>query len=115
MLKIYKYTYYRAYDLLKLRGNFDLAWGASHYLALFYGLFSVNLILNFSRPNEKIWMKVLGIAIFFLIHVLNYFLFLKDGKYKSIIEHYGKESKRQGTIGKWATVIVTIGLIYSLF
>lgn len=38
----YEYTYYRAYDLIKLTGNYDLSWSAAHYLAFFYSLFAIN-------------------------------------------------------------------------
>lgn len=49
MKKAYQYLYYRAYDLLSLTGNYDLAWGASHFLSLIFMLFI---------SNVTIWLKL---------------------------------------------------------
>jgi len=31
MTKLYSYLFYRIFDLCKLTGDHDLAWGASHF------------------------------------------------------------------------------------
>ncbi|MES2654046.1 MAG: hypothetical protein V4620_00555 [Bacteroidota bacterium] len=115
MLKSYKFMYYRMFDLLQQFGNYDLAWGASHGLALFIGLCILNSLYLIGEYMNVKTMGALGVSTFLIIHIINYFLFLKDNKYKEVIEYYNKEPKNQKKIGRFIVIIMTVILIYSLF
>ncbi|MES2654045.1 MAG: hypothetical protein V4620_00550 [Bacteroidota bacterium] len=103
------------FDLLQLFGKYDLAWSTSHGLALFIMMFIMGLLYGVKEYLNMPIMATIGISVFFLIHILNYFLFLKNDKYKEVIEYYKKEPKNRKVIGRLSTVTVMSVIIYSLF
>lgn len=115
MKKLYNYLFYRSYDLLKLTGNYDLAWGASHFLAFNLMLLGFIILSFFKESMNFISLGIGGVSGFLIAHLINYFIFLKNDKYKIVIEYYHKESKQQQKIGRLVTIMVVAVLIYSLY
>jgi hypothetical protein len=115
MIKLYRYLFYRAFDLIKLTGNYDLAWGASHLMSLTFSLFLVNLMILFKEDVEFNILGIAGVLTFILIHIINYLVFLNKEEYKNIIDNYSKESKQQRRIGRISSIMILLVLIYSLF
>lgn len=81
LMKVYRYIYYRSYDILSLTGNYDLAWGAVHFLSLteaFYiGLMYSYLQLPNPYDKEIMWHKIIASSVYFFPLMVNYFIFLK--------------------------------------
>ncbi len=115
MTKLYSYLFYRAFDLIKLTGSYDLAWGASHCLSLFLSLFIVNLMEVFKENIEWKTLGFVGLFIYVSIHIINYLIFLKEDKYKDIIENYSKETKQQRRIGRLSGITLILLVIYAIF
>jgi hypothetical protein len=115
MLKFYRYLYYRAYDIIKLTGDYDLTWGASHFLSFFISLFIFDLILLFKWNIGQQALGFLGVLFFVFFHVLNYFFFLKGDKYKVVLEMYNLESKQTRLIGRLTILLSLVILIYIIF
>lgn len=118
MKKLYKYLYYRAYDLLSLTGNYDLAWGASHFLALFLTLLIGSIFLHCGIQKYIIEWKILGfggIVLFLVFHLVNYFLFLKEENYKKVINNFSNEMYNSRIQGRIISIAAIIILVYFLF
>ncbi|MCF8258740.1 MAG: hypothetical protein K9J06_14385 [Flavobacteriales bacterium] len=115
MNKLYRYLFYRAFDLIKLTGNYDIVWGASHFLALFVGITVLRILFFFEKHLDAISMGGVVVAAFIISHGVNYFFFVKKDKYKNIIEYYDKESKRKKIIGRLVSIAVVTVLLGSLF
>jgi hypothetical protein len=115
MIRLYRYLFYRAFDLIKLTGNYDLAWGASHLMSLTFSLFLVNLMILFKGGIEFNILGITGVLMFILIHIINYLVFFNKEEYKNIIESYSKESNQERRIGRISGVMIILVLIYTLF
>ena len=115
MIRFYRYLFFRSYDLMKLTGNYDLAWGASHFLALFLGILNIKIINSLGIINNFEKEATIGLIFYFGIHLLNYFLFLKQDKFKLIISLYSAESNSVRILGRLTIIILFVMLIYSLF
>ncbi len=115
MLNFYNYLYYRVYDLLSLTGNYDLEWGASHFIAANFTIFIEVIFLIFFIELEITVIGYSSVLLFLLIHLLNYFLFLKNDRYKIIITKYQKEPRFVKISGRIILCFLFIALMYSCF
>ncbi len=92
MIRFYRYLFFRSYDLMKLTGNYDLAWGASHFLALFLGILNIKILNSSGIINNFEKEATIGLIFYLGIHLLNYFLILKQDKFKLIIFPYTQQN-----------------------
>ena len=120
MMKIYRYLYYRLYSWnLKTWGEKDIPqWNALFgvsfmmflnlgLLGLLLQLLGVNIFLRDELPKKE--LVIIMISLF----VLNYFLFVHKGNYRSIVKELKKESpekRRANTILIWLYVILSFAL-----
>lgn len=115
MLKIYKYIYYRAYDLLGLTGKYDLAWSASYFMGVFLALIVFNILINFKYSLGSLMLSLSGMSVFAIVLIINYFIFLKGNGYRDIILNNKHESEYHRLIGRWALVLSYILFVLNLF
>lgn len=120
MMKIYRYLYYRLYSWnLKTWGEKDIPqWNALFgvsfmmflnlgLLGLLLQLLGVNIFLRDELPKKE--LVIIMISLF----VLNYFLFVHKGNYRSIVKELKKEppeKRRANTILIWLYVILSFAL-----
>lgn len=120
MMKIYRYLYYRLYSWnLKTWGEKDLPqwnalFGVSFMMFLNLGLLGfllqllgVNIFLRDELPKKEL------IIIMLSLFVVNYFLFIHRGNYRSIVKELKKEppeKRRINTILIWLYVILSFAL-----
>jgi len=120
MIKMFRYLYYRLYSWnLKTWGENDLPqwnalFGVSFMMFLNLGLFGlllqlfgVNIFLRNELPKKELVIIMLG------LFVLNYFLFIHKGNYRSITKELKKESpqkRRTNTFLLWIYVILSFAL-----
>lgn len=119
-MKIYKYLFYRLYSWnLKTWGENDLPqwnalFGVSFMMFLnlgFFGLllqfFGVNIFLRNELPKKEVVIIMLS------LFVLNYFLFIHKGNYRSITKELKKESpknRRANTVLIWLYFVLSLAL-----
>lgn len=119
-MKIYRYLYYRLYSWnLKTWGEKDIPlWNALFgvsfmmflnlgLLGLLLQLLGVNIFLRNELPKKE--LVIIMISLF----VLNYFLFVHKGNYRSIVKELKKEppeKRRANTILIWLYVILSFAL-----
>lgn len=115
MKKVYHYLYYRAFDLVQLTGNYDLAWGVSNFLVILLALFLAKLLSFFKDLMTLQVFWVFSVSMFLILHVINYFVVIKDKKYLGIVKEYAGESKVQKRVGRLVGIMAIIVLVYSLF
>lgn len=115
MKKAYQYLYYRSYDLLSLTGTYDLAWGASHFMALILGVLTMRVLFFYGELLNVFTMGIFGVGSFLSLHILNYFVFLKNNRCREIVKQYAKETSTTKKLGRLILVITVAALIYSLF
>lgn len=115
MTRVYHYFFFRAYDLLGLSGNYDLAWGASHFTSMFFSILILKFLLILNLTLEWHQYGVLGVIIFILFHLLNYFIFLRESRYKAVVDSYSNEGILQRIIGRSLSITFMLILVYSLF
>lgn len=120
MMKIYRYLYYRLYSWnLKTWGEKDLPqwnalFGVSFMMFLNLGLLGfllqllgVNIFLRDELPKKEL------IIIMLSLFVVNYFLFIHRGNYRSTVKELKKEppeKRRINTILIWLYVILSFAL-----
>lgn len=120
MMKIYRYLYYRLYSWnLKTWGEKDLPqwnalFGLSFMMFLNLGLLGfllqllgVNIFLRDELPKKELIILMLS------LFVVNYFLFIHRGNYRSIVKELKKEppeKRRINTILIWLYVILSFAL-----
>lgn len=120
MMNIYRYLYYRLYSWnLKTWGEKDIPqWNALFgvsfmmflnlgLLGLLLQLLGVNIFLRDELPKKE--LVIIMISLF----VLNYFLFVHKGNYRSIVKELKKEppeKRRANTILIWLYVILSFAL-----
>ena len=114
-MKRYAYVYYRVFDLLGLTGNYDLPWGASHALSLFISLLVFNVTLRVQDNLDYTLVAICGVIMFLMLHVVHYFIFLKEDKYESIIGFFSNESKSSRAAGRFVTITLMGAIIYLSF
>ena len=117
MKSLYNYLYYRSYDLLSLTGKFDLAFGASHLLSIMCTLVIQFLLLKVGVHDEagQFTFILSSLFLFAIIHLINYSAFLKQNRYKAVIDKFRNESKGKMLIARTLSIILMISLMYSLF
>ena len=117
MMKIYRYLYYRLYSWnLKTWGEKDIPqWNALYgvsfmmflnlgLLGLLLQLLGVNVFLRDELPKRE--LVIIMISLF----VLNYFLFVHKGNFRSIEKELKKESPEK----RWAnTILIWLYVILS--
>jgi DMSO reductase anchor subunit len=119
-MKIYRYLYYRLYSWnLKTWGEKDIPqWNALFgvsfmmflnlgLLGLLLQLLGVNIFLRDELPKKE--LVIIMISLF----VLNYFLFVHKGNYRSIAKELKKETpekRRANAILIWLYVILSFAL-----
>jgi len=113
--KPYNYFYWRCYDLLSLTGNYDLPWGASHFLSLILGVTTFRILLEYFKHSYKNFAGITGLSIFLLLELLNYFLFLRKDKYLEIQSEYKNEPRKTKRFARVVFILLLVGGIYSLF
>lgn len=117
MMKLYRYLYYRLYSWnLKTWGEKDLPqWNALlgvsfmmflnlGLLGLLLQLLGVNIFLRDELPKKEIVIIMLS------LFVVNYFLFIHKGNYRSIVKELKKETpekRRTNTMLIWLYVILS--------
>jgi len=120
MIKMFRYLYYRLYSWnLKTWGENDLPqWNALFgvsfmmflnlgLLGLLLQLLGVNIFLCNELPKKEL------IIIMLSLFVLNYFLFVHKGNYRSISKELKKESpkkRKTNTFLLWTYVILSFAL-----
>lgn len=114
-MRAYHYFYYRGYDLLKLTGNYDLAWGASHFMAFSLMMAVFNILHYFREWVDIITLGIFGLITFVLIHVLNFFIFLRESRFEAILKEFDKESRISKKTGRIITFLTFIILACGLF
>lgn len=107
--------YYRAFDLIQLTGNYDVGWGASNFLVILIALFLAKLLSYFKDLMTIQIFGVFSVSMFIILHIINYFVFIKDKKYLGIVKEYVGESKVQKRVGRLVVITAIIVLVYSLF
>ncbi len=118
MRKKLDYIYYRFYRFQVSVGNGNNATFASLMFMTFlfmvncfsvsfilYGIFGIKLPLNNAISN--------GLTVVSLIFIFNYFIFIHNKRYKSIISLYNSETKDQIKKGN-ATIIIYLVLSFIL-
>lgn len=120
MMRLYKYLYYRLYSWnLKTWGESDLPqwnalFGVSFMMFLNLGLvglllqfFGVNVFLRSELPKKEL------ITLMLCLFIVNYFLFIHKGTYRSIAKELKKEppqKRRINTILLWLYVTLSFAL-----
>lgn len=120
MMKFYRYLYYRLYSWnMKSWGDKDLPqwnalFGVSFMMFLNLGLLGfllqllgVNIFLRDELPKKEL------IIIMLSLFVVNYFLFIHRGNYRSTVKELKKEppeKRRINTILIWLYVILSFAL-----
>lgn len=120
MMRLYKYLYYRLYSWnLKTWGESDLPqwnalFGVSFMMFLNLGLvglllqfFGVNVFLRSELPKKEL------ITLMLCLFIVNYFLFIHKGTFKSIVKELKKEpppKRRINTILLWLYVTLSFAL-----
>lgn len=115
IVRFYQYLYYRFYDLIKLTGNYDVAFGASHFMSLFISLVIVNLLLLFKEHLNVIILGFSAVLSFLVVHVMNYVIILKDSNYELIIKEHGNEIPFKKIFFRFLIGLMLMVLIYRLF
>jgi len=123
MFKVYKYLYYRVYTWnLKTWGKKDVPEWNALYGVSFIMFLNINLLIFIISlfidlhifPIESVPKKeVLTIAILLLI--LNYFSFVRNEKYKLIVEEFKNEpphKRRRNTFLLFLFVVLSFVLPY---
>lgn len=121
MMKIIEYIYYKFYRA-HLKGSLnDIAPFAaivSLSLAFFANIFIIGLFLRKIDFLPLFFSGKKQVIIFMIcLFVLNYFLFLRNNRYKEIITEYEKESepqRKKGNLIVWLYVVVSFLLIFAV-
>lgn len=115
--KPYNYFYWRCYDLLSLTGNYDLAWGASHFMSVITGMTILKLFFQYTLYKQ--WslaqVKIAAVLLFLLLELLNYLLFVRHERYIKVISEFQNEQKKVKTTSRVAMLILLALGFYSLF
>jgi hypothetical protein len=114
---LYYFVYYRCYDLLRITGNYDLAFGASHFLSLFQAaLVSILLTLIIQGSDLPLSFTVtLFVLVFLTFEFVNYFIFVKNGFYAEVVERFESENKIRKYSWRVVVLTATAILVYQLF
>jgi hypothetical protein len=120
MMKLYRYLYYRLYSWnLKTWGEKDLPqwnalFGISFMMFLNLGLvglllqaFGLNIFQREELPKKELIVLMVG------LFILNYFLFIRNGNYLSIVKELKKESsnkRKANTFLIWLYVVLSFSL-----
>jgi hypothetical protein len=115
--KAYNYFYWRCYDLIFLTGEFDLGWGASHFMSFILCLVLVNIYRTLQLYDKftHIQTSVFFLFVFIALELFKYLLFVRNEKHKEIIASHKKENQRTKKAGRMLLVFIIIYLTYSLF
>lgn len=119
-MKLYRYLYYRLYSWnLKRWGEKDLPqwnalFGVSFMMFLNLGLvglllqaFGLNIFQRDELPKKELIVLMVG------LFILNYFLFIRNGNYLSIVKELKKESsnkRKASTFLIWLYVVLSFSL-----
>jgi hypothetical protein len=119
-MKLYRYLYYRLYSWnLKRWGEKDLPqwnalFGVSFMMFLNLGLvglllqaFGLNIFQRDELPKKELIVLMVG------LFILNYFLFIRNGNYLSIVKELKKESsnkRKANTFLIWLYVVLSFSL-----
>lgn len=113
----YNYVYWRCYDLISLTGNYDLGWGASHFMTAILCLVLVNIYSTFNLYNVFILTETSAIFSigFLFLELINYLLFVRHEKYLEITSLYKEENQRNKYVGRILLVVTIAYSTYSIF
>lgn len=79
-------------------------------------MFSFYVLIGFIfEINDYTFAAYFGLFIYFVLISINYFIFLKDDKYKKIVNNFIKESSLKKRISRTILVAFIFFIIYSLF
>lgn len=92
ILFIYSYVFYRFYDIAKFSGNYNDGWITSHFMSNIF-TFSLYVLIGFIfEINDYTFAAYFCLFMYFVLISINYFIFIKDDKYKIIVNNFNKES-----------------------
>ena len=113
----YDYIFWRCYDLISLTGKYDLGWSASYFLSLTQSIFCFGLfsVFNLKRCVNLFQLQVLCVTVYLILLAINYLIFVRGEKYKSIISLFQNENITHKKIGRIAVVILYLWGAYNLF
>jgi hypothetical protein len=114
MKHVYFYLYYRAYDLLSLTGDYDQAWGASHFMSVYFSCFLIKLILLFPIPYSEL-LKIGVVSLCLIIQLFNYLIFVRNDNFKKIIARHENEARQTKLFGRIAVIVFSALLVCFLF
>lgn len=116
-IKGYYYVYWRCYDLISLTGNYDLAWGASHFMSFTLCLLLINMYSAFNIYNIFSIQQTSAIFLFtfLFLELFNYIIFVKHEKYMEIVASHKEENSNLKLVGRVLLSAALVNLIYRLF
>lgn len=113
-MKIFDYLFYKVYKLINHLGNTDFYPEANTwFISSTFLWLNFLAILNFTELRlERALTNKSYVIVFYIIYlILTYIYFLKNDRYKSIIQAYDKQT---GTAKKWGTIAVAIYILVTL-
>jgi hypothetical protein len=112
MVNIYKYLFYRIYLTIKnLNKKTDTIFAAHNSVLIISFLIAINLDTLkglFSQINEWRYNRISIYIVFFIIYIINLFIFLRIINYKKIEENFSNESGFARIFSKVLTIIFII-------
>lgn len=118
MIKIYQYIFYRSYDILGFKNRSDRGFATISFMSIGEGLCIIHLVthlLKLKLYEFEFNLKIVGLLLYLLPLIINYFVFLRNKKYKKIILHYKNENARDRKIGRICMVIFIVFVLGLFF
>ncbi len=115
MPKLYKYLYYRIYSRKLKLGRDEPEWVAVLIISFMMTINMISLGLLLNLVGIRIYTgkaphKIIIVLIALAVACLNYFIFIRSGKYKTIVKEFEKEdamNRKTNTLLLWLYFILS--------
>ena len=121
MKTFFSTIFYKFFQFSKYIGNVDddsYAFKSVAILSLFISLNFFTVVAYYKcligHDNDIQFSRILEIIIVVCIGAVVYFIFYKDKKYEDYFQNFVKQSKFNGRIGTWLTILYMIGSVLFL-
>lgn len=112
---MYKYIFYRAYDLLRMTGNYDVAFGASHLLSFLWSILTGILIFDFYENPDRSFAVSSLLLVYVISQIIHHVYFLKNDNYLFVVKKFETEKSRTRDIARFFTLLIILLILYCTF
>jgi hypothetical protein len=112
---MYKYIFYRIYDLLRITGNYEVAFGASNLLSFLWSILTGILIFNFYENPDKSFVVSSLLLVYVISQIIHHVYFLKNNNYQFVLQKFETEKSRTRNFARFFTLLIILLILYCTF